>query len=91
MAVLSFESVSVSTTAVGLTPATYEDWSIRAIVTVEGGAVRFRSDGTNPTASVGHALEVGDSVTLRDHDEIQRTKFIRRDGTDATLMVSYEI
>lgn len=90
MAILGFESLAVSSAAVNLTAATYLNaW--HATISVEGGAVRYRPDNTNPTASVGHALEVGDVLVLESADAIQRATFIRRDGTDATLSVTYEV
>lgn len=84
----AFEAVTVSTTAVALTAATFGQ-SNEAFITVENGAVRFRMDGTAPTASQGHELDVGDSLTLDSRDQIERIRFIRRNGVDATLRVSY--
>lgn len=62
-----FEEITVSTTAIGITAAIMQDASGRvpadtvALVTVEAGAndVRFRFDGTAPTATVGHILDAG--------------------------------
>lgn len=91
MATKGFESITVTGTAGGLTAATFSI-STRALITVEGGTVRFRSDGTAPTALVGHLLFDGDILTLTSADDIQRIKFILRDsGTSATLRVTYEM
>lgn len=90
MATYAFESVTVSSTAVPLTSAT-ADHATRAYVTVEGGPVRFRTDGTAPTALIGHELRTGDTLELDDNDEIQKIQFIRRDGVDATLRVTYGV
>jgi hypothetical protein len=84
MAVWDFEALSVAGTAVGFTAATYDD-AHKASCRVEGAAVRFRMDDTNPTATVGTVLEVGDAFELESHDEIQRIKFISRDGGTATI------
>lgn len=84
----AFEALSVSTSSVGLTAGTILDRQF-ALITVEVGAVRFRLDGTAPTAAVGHVLEPGDKLTLDSNDQLASVRFIRRDGLDATLECSY--
>lgn len=85
-----FESVTVSTTAIGVTATVMDDGFIpySALISVEDAAVRYRTDGTDPTAAVGHILEPGDVVTLTQRDELVRFRAIRRDGADATLRVT---
>lgn len=90
MAVYAFETLSVTTTATTLTQATADD-STKAVITVEVAPVRFRLDGTAPTAAIGHELLVGDMLVLTSNDEIERAKFIARDGVTATLSVTYEV
>ena len=90
MAVYAFESVTVTGTSTSLTAATYDN-AVRATISLETAPVRFRLDGTAPTASVGHTLEVNDVLELHSNDEISRARFIRRDGTYATLRVTYEV
>ena len=90
MAAYAFESVSVTTAAVSLTSTTF-DYANHALITVEGAAVRFRLDDTDPTASVGHELLVGDILKLETQDEIARATFISRDGATATLRVTYKV
>lgn len=84
----AFESVTVSTNSTALTTATLNDAQF-ALITVETAAVRFRIDGTAPTASVGHVLEPGDILELDRNSQLAEIRFIRRDGVDATLRVSY--
>mgnify|MGYP001558508230 CR=1 FL=1 len=60
-----------------------------AIIGVEGDAVRYRTDGFAPTATVGHKLNVGDTLILQGVGRMQDIKFIRV-TTDATLRVSFE-
>ena len=84
----AFESVTVSTSSVGLTAATFGDAQY-ALITVETAAVRFRLDGTAPTATVGHVREVGEGLELDRNTQLEDIRFIRRDGADATLRVSY--
>ena len=88
MAVWAFESITVADSAIGFTAATH-DHANEAFVTVESGAVRFRADGTDPTAAIGHVLEVGDTLRLESQNDLQKVRFIRRDGVSATLRVSY--
>lgn len=72
------------TTATALTvPATAR----AALVSVEGNSVRWRDDGTNPTASVGQLIPVGSIVTFLG-DSMSAVKFIQVSAT-ATLNVSY--
>lgn len=90
MAIHAFETLSVTGTAGGLTQAT-AGGSNKATVTVEVAPVRFRVDGTAPTATVGHLLDVGDTLVLGSNDEIERIKFISSDGVTASLSVTYEV
>lgn len=83
-----FESITVSTVAVSLTEATYGGCS-HALITVEGATVRFRLDGTAPTAAIGHEAFADDTIELESPDELQKFRAIRRDSIDATLRASY--
>ena len=83
----AFESITVSTTAVSLTAATVAARSA-ALITVESAAVRFRLDGTAPTATVGHVLLPDDGLEL-EGGELSKAQFISRDGSTATLRASY--
>jgi hypothetical protein len=82
-----FETITVSTVAKTLTATVIDQQHNQALVTCEGAAVRFRLDGTAPTATVGHVLEAGDVLEL-ESGELGKFQAIRRDGTDATLQVS---
>lgn len=88
-----FETVTVSNTGIGFTATKYRpaDTSRKAttvLLTVEGDSLRFRLDGTNPTASVGHLVTAGGSVTLEGYDNIKNFRAIRV-TTDATVRVSF--
>lgn len=85
---IDFESLTISTVAVAITATIIDQHHDDALITVETAAIRFRIDGTAPTASVGHVLAVGDVLTLRGMGEISKFQAIRRDGADATLRVS---
>lgn len=83
----AFEQVAVSTTVKTLTAATYGNRNY-ALVTCEDAAVRYRFDG-DPSATVGHALNVDQKLELTGHDQIKSIRFIRRDAADGDLHVSY--
>ena len=84
-----FESITVSSSAVRLSASEVTDHDM-ATIDVEGAAVRFRVDGVaDPTASVGRQALAGDIIKLTDPSELANFRVIRRDGTDATLRVTY--
>lgn len=97
---LGYQQLTVSTVAVGLTLPTSTiktgDLAGTGSVTRRAGysvircataAVRWRDDGTAPTATVGIPLNVGDEL---DYDgDASAIKFIRSGGADATLDISY--
>lgn len=84
----AFERILVGKTPVGFTATIRGDRHF-ALVTVETAAVRFRFDGTGPTADLGHALAVDDSLELDRADQCSRVMFIGKDGTPAILQCSY--
>lgn len=84
-----YENVTVGTTAIGLTPKANAN-IIRAFITVEVAAIRFHTSAEDvPTSSVGHEGFVNDIIKLESAHEIAHFSAIRRNGTDATLRVSY--
>ena len=87
--VLRHESITVSTTAVGMTVTQaaggHPD---AAIVTVEDAAIRFTIDCTTATTTVGHIAEHGDVIELVGRDELARFSAISKNGGTATLKVT---
>lgn len=79
----AYESITVGSTAVGLTSTAYN----YAHATVEADSVRFRVDGTDPTATEGHKLDPGDIVELIGGNAIINFRAFRV-SSDATLRVS---
>ena len=89
------ESITVSSSSVGLTEATYSPGTQvpptrGAIITVEDQNIRFRIDGTAPTSSVGHLAKNDDTITLGSIDDVTNFRAIRQSGVDATIRVSYK-
>jgi hypothetical protein len=75
-----FETLTVTSGAVKtITSTTYNPVSAQrnneCYCTLETASLRFRIDGTDPTASVGHLLNAGDSLILQD-DQIGKFKAI---------------
>lgn len=93
-----YEAITVSTTAVALTAtkvrafdatSTLRTEAKEVLITVETQAVRFRIDGSNPTATEGHVLQPGDSLTIYGLTNIDRFRAIRKDAADGTVRVTY--
>ena len=70
------------TTVTSATPATF------ALLTVETDQIRWFADGTTPTASFGHLMNVGDVIELQGTNAIVNFRAIRV-TTTALLQVSY--
>lgn len=84
-----YETVTVSSTAIGLTPQINKNIT-RAFITVEVAAIRFHTSAEDvPTSSVGHEGFVSDIIKLESAHEVAHFSAIRRNGTDATLRVSF--
>ena len=84
------ESITVDNTVggVGIT-ATLIPQTMKAVLTLETAQVRYTVDGTAPTTSVGHLLEVGDALELDEQREIVNFKAIRTGSTSGTLKATY--
>jgi hypothetical protein len=87
---IGFENLTIDATSSGksLTAATYAGAN-RAYITIETASIRFRVDGTAPTASVGHLVEAKGIIELHSIAEIEKFKAIRTDSTSASAMITY--
>jgi len=89
----AFETKTISSTAVGLSPATYAptnaDPFSEATITVETADIRFRIDGEAPTSAIGHLVEAGNTIVLESAKEIKFFKAIAA-GSDAAISVTYK-
>lgn len=96
-----WEKITVSSTAVGCTAAKIYAYTTNGttksdaralLVTVEGTAgtndIRWRCDGSNPTASDGHLLKAGQNLIVRGLGNITNFKMIRT-SSDSTVSISY--
>lgn len=98
----AFESLTVSNSSKALTATVYSIPSPTdaygntigkkiakyATISVEVDQIRYRLDGTAPTTTVGHLLNVNDVLYLASEDDIRNIRMIRV-TTDATIQVSY--
>ena len=82
------ESITVTDSAVGLTAGTYGD-ATKANMTLETAPIRVWKDGTDPTSSEGHPVEVGDQINLYNAADIANFKAIRTGSTSGKLTVTY--
>jgi len=84
----AFETVTVADSSIGLTAATFDQQRF-ALITLETAPVRFRLDGSAPTSTVGHLLEVGDILELDSNEQLVAVRFIRTTGVSGSISVSY--
>ena len=82
---IGFEQITGLSSVKGLTAGTY-DGATMALIQAEDQNVRWRSDGTNPSTSVGHVLHAGNS--MRYMGTLSAIKFIEETAS-AKLNVSY--
>ena len=88
---LGYQQITDLSSAVGLTipaidVAGNKQMPTRAFIVAEGNNIRWRDDGTNPTASVGMIL-IQNNVLSYDGD-LTKIKFIQT-GAGAKLNISY--
>jgi len=94
------ETLTVSTTAVVLTAATYRTydstnqirrWAAQATITIEDAAIRVTFYGTTPVdaTDIGHVFSAGTVLTLESQTQIERFKAVRNGGTNAVINVTY--
>ncbi len=86
------ETLTVSTTALGFTLATYAPSggpvANQALVFINTNNVRAAFDGSAPTTSAGAILQAGQSILVCALS-LSKTRFIRDDASDADVYVVY--
>lgn len=90
----AYEAVTVATPATRLTatlvsPGAGALSAQVVLITTETADMRYRYDGTDPTASEGHLAVSGSTVIVTGINNIRRLRLIRTTGTSATLRVTY--
>ncbi|MCK5601078.1 chitobiase/beta-hexosaminidase C-terminal domain-containing protein [Candidatus Pacearchaeota archaeon] len=93
MGAYNSESITVSSTAIGFTDSAINNGTgnkpLEAVFVVEDAQIRFTTDGSTPTASVGLLAEVGDVVKIEGETDVEAFKAIRTGDTDATIQPHY--
>ena len=88
------EAITVAGVAIGFTAATHLNPTTgqaarMARCDLETAPVRYRLDGTDPTASTGHPLPAGSELEVWGTADMKSITFIRETSTSATLRVTY--
>lgn len=76
----------MSTDATDIKSLTVPAGATRAVVSVHGNNIIFRTDGGNPAANVGHFGELGSNFVIGSLDNF---KFVSQSTTDAHAFISY--
>ena len=84
----AYESVTVADSAIGLTSGTYGD-ATKAEMTLETAQIRVRKDGSDPTSSEGHVVEIGDVIVLNSAADLATFKAIRTGAVSGVLKITY--
>lgn len=71
-------------------PSTSEAQADSAFITASGGEMRYRYDGTAPTASLGHILADGNFLILEGQNQMEKFQAIKTGDRNGTLDVTYE-
>lgn len=80
---LGYQQITSVSSAAGLTPP---QGATLALIVPETQAIRWRDDGTNPTASVGMPVAAGSYLSY--DGDLNRIKFIEQSAS-AKINVSY--
>jgi hypothetical protein len=93
MATTGYEQITVGTNAVGFTTSLLSNAGghapVAALVVVSANPLRYRTDGTNPTSSIGMPLAANSTVAIYGADELRAFRAIRSGGSDAVIDVTY--
>ena len=91
LAPFAYEAITVADVVIGLTAATYTQtgYAVQAFITLESAQIRWRIDGGDPTASVGHLLEIGQNLMLGSPDAVKNFKAIRTGSASSAIKVTY--
>lgn len=90
-----FDTQTISTVSLSIAAAKLQIYQaggfnkkpVKAFVTVETNSIRVRWDGTAPTASVGHLLTAGSSLTIIGESNVTNFRMIRATA-DAVVMIT---
>ena len=81
--IVGHDTVTVSTSAVGPTIPSVNTTACQ--IRVNDQSIRWRADGTDPTAAEGFTSTSGDIFILTKESEIDQFKAIRKGGSDGEI------
>jgi hypothetical protein len=84
-----FETLTVGTSAKAITAGIIDEHN-HAVLTSEGGDYRYRVDGSDPTATVGHLVVAGSVLILESTRELKLFRGIRDAAADVTVSVTID-
>ena len=83
-----FRTVTVThTTAVSIGKP--PDYTKGMLCSIEDDEIRWRADGTDPTATVGRPFNVGDTFVVWGARDLASVRFIRQGSVSATLSTDF--
>ena len=92
--IMAFEEIAVNGNVTALNSDIYAPadgaQGAKAVITVEGGDMRYRLDGQDPTIDSGHLLRDGAVLELKSIYSIRKFRVINTTETAGKLSVSYE-
>lgn len=83
------KTLTASNVNPGTANAMYGRVAEEIYLTVEGDTIRFRLDGTAPTATTGHAVGTGASLQVKGMDKLLNFKAITTGTATSTMNISY--
>lgn len=94
LSAMGHEAVTVAATAIGFTSATITPATgrpaQRAFVTAETAQMRYTYDGTTPTSTVGHILDISDVLVIDGIVNVQNFRAIRTTASSGTIMATFD-
>ena len=82
----SFDTQAVGAASTGIPQ---KDNCDSAQVTIDTAPIKFRTDGGDPTALIGHTVAPGDFILLENRNEVRDFRAIRIGLVSALLNITY--
>lgn len=92
-----YEAITVADTAIGFSGSKMVPGSglyagkmaKEVFCSLETASIRYTTDGTTPTTSVGHLVDAGQTITLKNPNIIKNFSAIRTGASSGSLKVTY--
>jgi hypothetical protein len=87
----TYQALTIADAAIGLSASTIDPTGHPqmqyGLGRLEAADVRYRMDGTDPTAAEGVLLASGSLIEFNGHAALKQVKFIRSGGVDGVLRI----